>query len=632
MVAVEIAVMSVCVLAGAGGSVQSVLVQSPDKQLSFRVELDDDQRLIYQLSRGKNAVIESSMMGPVVDSVSLGRGVSLGEPERWSIDTSYPSRGVHSKARNQFNSAVIAVTHKESGANYRLEIRVFNDGAGFRYVVPGEGKRQVSGEETAFRIPEGSFLWYQTNTKNYEGVHQRFSLDQVKLNTLMGPPVVVELPNEGGYAAITEAALFNYSGMTLRLVDDGSRQLAAAFEDDRQWTLEGTITSPWRVILAATDLNALVNSDIIANLNEAPAADLADADWIRPGRGFWHWWSGQMGNWDSVAYDRQAGWVDHASNFGFEYYLVDAGWEENWSKPGKDKWALLSELTTYAAGKNVGIWVWKRWKTGKTEGIEMTGVDDAAMRREFFRRCKEAGVAGVKIDYMDSESKSIVDFYTDVLKDAAVARLMIDFHGANKPTGESRTYPHEMTREGIMGLEYNKWSALPPAHYASLPFTRFLAGHGDFTPCTFNPQMLKGTTFALQLATAVCYTSPVMFYADKPEYYLKSPAVDVIKAIPSVWDETVVLPGSKIGDLAAIARRRGSTWFVGIINGGAKRAYKLDLSFLGKGEYAGVQLSDNPQRPDDLVRKEAKVRGGSSLDVAMNAGGGFVAMYKPVQQ
>jgi hypothetical protein len=324
--------------------------------------------------------------------------------------------------------------------------------------------------------------------------------------------------------------------------------------------------------------------------------------------------------------------VDYASDFGFEYYLVDAGWEENWSKPGKDKWALLRELTSYAAGKKVGIWVWKRWKTGKTEGIEMTGLNDPAMRREFFRLCKEAGVVGVKIDYMDSEAKSMVDFYTDVLKDAAVAKLMIDFHGANKPTGESRTYPHEMTREGVRGLEYNKWSALPPAHYASLPFTRFLAGHGDFTPCTFNPQMLKGTTFALQLATAVCYTSPVMFYADKPELYLKTPAVDVMKAIPSVWDETVVLPGSKIGDLAVIARRRGSTWFVGIINGGAARSYKLDLSFLGKGRFAGVQLADNPQRPDDLVRKEATVQAGSTFDVNLNAGGGFVAMFKSAGQ
>jgi alpha-glucosidase len=260
----------------------------------------------------------------------------------------------------------------------------------------------------------------------------------------------------------------------------------------------------------------------------------------------------------------------------------------------------------------------------------MEGLDDPESRRDFFRRCKAAGAVGIKIDHMDSESKQMIDFYPDVLKDTADAQLMVDFHGANKPTGESRTYPHEVTREGVRGLEYNKWSALPPAHYASLPFTRFLAGHGDFTPCTFNVEMLKGTTFALQLASAICYTSPVMFYADKPELYLASPAVDVFQAIPSVWDETRVLLGSAIGELAVMARRRGDTWFVGIINGGAGRTYDLNLSFLGDGSYAAVQLADDANRPDALVRTEATVQASSSLGVRLNAGGGFVGMFTPI--
>lgn len=631
MFVMGIAIVSACMLAGANGQSQDMVVKSPDGQVALWVGVDDAGQLTYRLNGRGQTVITPAPLGTTVDTVTLGRGVSLGRPERWGADESYPWRGVHSIARNQFNGARIPVAHN-SGVKYTLEVRVFNDGAGLRYVVPGEGKRRVAGEDTAFSLPEGCTIWYQTNTTNYEGIHERHAIDEVKQDTLMGPPVVVELPKGGGYMALTEAALFDYSGMTLRTVGGGSRQLTAAFQDDREWELEGTVTSPWRVIILTPDLNGLVNSDIIPNLNEPPASELANAGWIRPGRGFWHWWSGTIGNWDSVAYDRQAGWVDHAADFGFEYYLVDAGWEHTWAKPGRDKWSLLKELTTYAAGRKVGIWVWKRWKTGRTEGIEMEGLDDPAGRREFFRQCKEAGVAGIKIDFMDSESKAIVDFYTDVLKDAAVVQLMIDFHGANKPTGESRPYPNEMTREGVRGLEYNKWSALPPGHYASLPFTRFIAGHGDFTPCTFNPQMIKGTTFALQLATAICYLSPVMFYADTPENYLRTPAVDVIKAIPSVWDETVVLPGSRIGDLAALARRSGSTWFVAIINGGPQRSYKLNLSFLDAGEFSSVQLADHPQRPDNLVRSEANVRGEASLQVKMNAGGGFVAMFKPVRQ
>ncbi len=630
MVTGKLAVVGVCVFfAQVALGAEGVVVKSPDGRLTMQVGADATGRPVYQLSRDDIAVIEPSPLGVTVNGTSLGRGVTFGKPQRWGVDQTYPWRGVHSKARNHFNGAKIPATHAQSRVPYALEVRVFNDGAGFRYVVAGEGQPRVGGEDTAFQLPVDCAVWFQTNTANYEGFYEQRPVERVPQDTYMGPPVVIELPGGKGYVAITEAALFNYSGMTLRAGEEGSRRLAAAFQDDKEWELEGTVTSPWRVIIVASDLNGLVNSDIIPNLNEPPSLELANADWIRPGRGFWHWWSGTIGNWDSVAYDRQQGWVDHAADFGFEYYLIDAGWEHTWKKPGMDKWALLRELAAYAAGKKVGLFVWKRWETGKTEGIQMEGLDDPQSRREFFRRCKEAGAVGIKIDYMDSESKEMVDFYTDVLKDTADARLMVDFHGANKPTGESRAYPHEVTREGVRGLEYNKWSTLPPRHYASLPFTRLIVGHADFTPCTFNPEMLKGTTFALQLATAVCFTSPVVFYADKPEFYLESPAVDVIKAIPSTWDETLVLPGSRIGDLAVMARRRGTTWFVGIINGGPERSYELDFSFLGDGRYSCVQLADNPTRPDDFVRTEAAMQASSSLNVPMNAGGGFVAMLRP---
>ena len=623
--------MLICSATILGSAAGGAVVQSPDGEISLWVGTVDSGRLAYRLERDGQTVIGQSALGVTVDGVRLGQGVSLGQPERWTVDQSYPWRGVHSVARHHFRGMRVPVRHERSGSEYTLEVRVFNDGAGFRYLVPGEGKRTVAGEDTTFQLPAGTAVWYQTNTRNYEEFYRPSPIEQVKKDTFMGPPAVVELPG-GGYAALTEAALFDYSGMTLRAVGGDSRRLDAAFQDDETWEVEGTVTSPWRVIIVASDLNGLVNSDVIHNLNEPPSSELASADWIRPGRGFWHWWSGTIGNWDSVAFEKQFGWIDHAADFGFEHYLVDAGWEHTWKQGEKDKWDLLKELTEYASDKDVGVWIWKRWKTGRTEGIEMEGLDDPESRREFFHRSKEAGAVGIKIDFMDSESREVIDFYTDVLKDAAEHDLMINFHGANKPTGESRTYPHEMTREGIRGLEYNKWSALPPKHYATLPFTRYVAGHGDFTPCTFNPEMLKGTTFALQLATAICYTSPVMFYADKPERYLATPAVDVIEAIPSVWDETLVLPGSRIGDLAAMARRRGDTWFVGIINGGSQRDYGLDLSFLNPGAYESVELADDPERPDALVRTERHVGKPWRLEVRMNAGGGYVAMLKPVER
>jgi hypothetical protein len=565
-----------------------------------------------------------------VDRAHLGRGAAIGQVVQSRANESYPWRGVHATARNNYKGIAISLKHKASGTEYELQLRCFNDGIGYRYVVPGDGTRTIAGEDTAFKLPSGSKVWFQTNTANYESQYKSYPIERMPTDKHAGPPVVVELPENRGYAAMTEAALFNYSGMTL--LPKAGNEFAAAFEDDETWQVNGTVQTPWRVVIVASDLNGLVNSDIIHNLNDPPSKELAEADWIKPGRAFWHWWSGTIGNRDSVAFERQFEWIDHASEFGFEYYLVDAGWDFTWKAPGKDNWDLLKELCAYAAGKNVGVIVWKRWKTGKTEGVMMEGLDDPAKRRGFFRRCAEAGVKGVKIDFMDSESKERIDFYTDVLRDSAPYKLMINFHGANKPTGESRTYPHEVTREGIKGLEFNKWSALPPDHYASLPFTRLIAGPGDFTPCTFDPTMLKGTTFALQLAAAVCYTSPVMHYADKPELYLKSRAADVIKAIPSTWAETRVLPGSKVGDLAVMARRKAdNTWFVGIINGAGKRSYDLDLFFLPRGNYEMIQLADNPARPDDLLGSKRTVTREDVIKVKMNAGGGFVAMFQAVK-
>jgi alpha-glucosidase len=206
---------------------------------------------------------------------------------------------------------------------------------------------------------------------------------------------------------------------------------------------------------------------------------------------------------------------------------------------------------------------------------------------------------------------------------------MINFHGANKPAGEARTWPNEITREGIMGLEHNKWSVLKPSHYSVLLFTRMLAGHGDFTPTTFQPKFFKGTTASLQLAMAVAHTSPILCWADKPEVYLAHPTLELVQTVPAVWDETRVLKGSKIGDLAVLARRSGKDWWVGILNGSADKArkYKLDLSFLGDGEYSAVYCRDKTGSPADVIIEKTKAKASTTLDINMAPGGGFVARF-----
>ena len=594
-----------------------VQVKSPDGKVTAKVMTTDDGRLSYHVMRGGTAIIEQSPMGITVGGTDLGAGVKLGNPERDSIDETYDWRGVKDKARNHCTVTTIPVTHTGSDTSYHVVFRAYNDGVAYRYVVPGSGTRKVTGEASAWRLPAGSEMWYQTDRGNYEGIYQHAEAAS-KAGTKLGFPATIILP-DGTYAAITESQVFNYSGMTAEVAKSGdSAVLKGIFEDDpKGWQLQGTIKSPWRITMTGPDLNALVNCDIVHNVCPAPDKELyprgINTEWLEVGRATWNWWSGSP-----VDFKDQKWWVDQAQKLGFEYHLVDAGWNEKWNTPERSKWDRMRELCNYGEKRGVGIWVWRNWKFLKTHEA----------REDFFGMCQDVGVEGVKIDYMDNESTDVIDFYVNSCKDAAKHKIMVNFHGANKPTGEARTFPNEVTREGIRGLEYNKWSKLPRHHYAALPFTRFLAGHGDFTACTFDPDKIKGTTFTLQLATAIAYTSPQKHWADRPERYYDSPALPVIKAIPSVWDETVVLPGSKIGDVAALARRSGDEWFVAVINGGEKKQYDFDLSFLGDGEYKTFIVRDDLQDPTKMKTREMNFSAQDSLSAPMRAGGGYVAWFR----
>ncbi len=615
-----LAIFSIFTWPASGQAANTLAIASPDGQIQVSVFVNNEGRLSYTARRlkGGNAVLlEASPLGITIDGVDLGQRVTLGECKRTARDERYPWRGVHSEAVNHYSGAEISVTHANSKTDYVLEMRVFDDSLGYRYVIPGVGQRTISGEASAWNLPDDCQVWYQTNVANYEGFYSKAEPAKIKVDEKIGFPVTICYA-DGTYGAITEAGVFAYSGMTVRAT--GSTLLKGVFEDDASWQETGEIRTPWRVTMTGPDLNALVNCDVVPDLCPAPDATLfpegINCSWIKPGRSLWNWWSDS-----SVEFRYQKEWVDKTAQMGFEYYLVDAGWEKAWQLPDKDMWACLKELCDYARSKGVGINVWKHWG----------GLEQATAREDFLKRCAQAGAAGVKIDFMDSESRARIDFYTYTLATAARNKLMVNYHGANKPTGESRTFPNEMTREGIRGLEYNKWSELPATHYATLPFTRYLAGHGDFTPCTFNPEKLKGTTAALQLASAVVFTSPIMHWADNWKFYLESNALEVIKAMPSTWDQTVVLPGCEIGQTAAFARRNGVSWFVGIINGSKAKTYALDLSFLPDGAYEAVLVRDVEGKPARMDVERAKVTKGQRLDVSMQDGGGFVAWLVPAK-
>ncbi len=601
----------------------AVPLVSPDGAVRFTLSVQQGARLGCEMTFQGKRVIEPSLLGIIVDGVSLGEGTALGSSQRYRVNETYPWHGVHSLARNHANGLRLAVKHAKTGAACTLEARAYNDGIAYRFIVPGdESKSRIPDEATLFRIPAGSAVWYHDFEGHYEGVHARKPIDEVPAGAWAAPPLTFKLPDRAGYASITEGALFRYSGMGLQA--DGNRGFHARlghavppsypfrlrYKDEierraQPAAVSGTITTPWRIVIVGPDLNTLVNSDIVHAVAPPPDPKLFPrgiaTPWIKPGRSVWRYLDGGEATFEGMKeFSRLAG------ELGFEYNLLEGFWQ---------KWTpdQLKELVEYSRGHKVGILLWKHGRD----------VRDPAARRKFYQLCRDAGVVGVKLDFFDHEEKGVVELYEVMLRDAAEFQLLVDFHGANKPTGESRTFPNELTREAIRGMEGRRF--VRAAHDATLPFTRMLAGHADYTPVHFGDRR-GDTSWAHQIASAAIYTSPLLVYGAHPSSLLHNPAVEIIKSIPSVWDETIVLLFSEIGEVAAFARRRANVWIVAIMNGPAARTVDVPLSFLGPGDYQAVLARDAAD--DAAVRVEkTKVTRAGSLRIEMRAGGGFIGRF-----
>lgn len=567
-----------------------------DKKLHYRVQFDDAE------------VISASPLGITVNKKELGQDVRLRKASGRTVDETYATRGVHSIARNHYREQNIEVTYAPSQKQYVLQVRVYDDGVAFRYLVPGEkvpgeGTKIITAEASSWTLPARSQVWFferdsDWKLKTYAGEWRKTDVSLLpvvsKHGPVQGPPLVVELPGKQGFAVLTEAALYNYSGMRLRAM--GHNRVQVDFTEGTQgFQVENAFTTPWRVTLLGKDLNSLVNSDLISNLNPAPDPELfADLSYIKPGRATWRWWSEGTG---SPAEEKQ--FIDYAHKLGFEYNLIDDGWQQ-WRNP----WQHLEELCAYAGQRQVGLFVWKDWNQ----------ISDPAgnwkKTKQFLDKVKSAGAVGVKIDFMNAESRDRIDFEIATLRLAAERKLMVVFHGIHKSTGESRTYPNEVSREGIRGLELNRMNEpLPASHNAALPFTRFIVGHADYTPLGYSRP--GATTYAHQLATVALFTSPLQVIAENPEMLLNDPAVapglEMLKATPTTWDETRVLEPSRIGELAIFARRSGQEWYLAILNGRNEPVVlpDLDLSFLGNKPFTSIAVFS----PTPTTLKNEVVRG-----------------------
>ena len=602
----------------------ALTVASPDNKLRLDFAVGDGT-LAYSVAFNGKTVIETSAVKVGVDGEDLTQGVESGKGESSRHNEKYSWRGVHSEAVNHFNGLKFPVSQKTNNARYAIEARAFNDAVAFRYIFPGDKQSRVPDESTMFRLPARSTVWYHDLGGHYEDTYDKKEVGAVAADEWAAPPLTFKLAENGGYASITEAALVNYSGMALQA--DGKRGFKVAlghkhpisypfrlrYSNDidrvsQPAPITGTITSPWRVIMVGRDLNALVNCDAVHNLCPPPDSKLfpngMKTDWVKPGRAVWKYLDRGANTFEEMKeFSRMAG------ELGFEYHVIEGFWSR-WSDE------QLKELVDYSRQRGVGLILWKHSRQLRTPEA----------RDEFFNRLANAGAAGAKIDFFDHEHKEIIDLYTTLLAEAAKRRLVVNFHGANKPTGESRTWPNELIREAVRGMEASRLQTRA-VHNATLPFTRFLAGHADYTPVHFGARR-GDTTWAHQIATAAVFTEPLLTYGAHPTNILANPAVAMIKSIPAAWDETIVLPPSEIGEIAVFARRSGEKWFLAVLNGPTARNLKVSLSFLRGGAYSAFVVRDDPSEPAAVKIENTNVKPTDSFTMDLAAGGGFIARFE----
>jgi alpha-glucosidase len=410
---------------------------------------------------------------------------------------------------------------------------------------------------------------------------------------------------------------------------------------------ETPFSSPWRVLMIADEPGRMIESNMVLNLN--PPSKIADTSWIQAGKSAWDWWSGDVA--PSVHFKTGMNtatmkhYIDFASASGLRYMLIDAGWALAPERTGPEDYSRLADIThvtpeidmpellRYAKEKNVKIWLWSHW----------TSVNK--YMDEAFPLFEKWGIAGVKIDFMNRDDQWMVDWYRRVAVKAAEHHLMLDYHGAFKPDGLRRTYPNVITREGVMGKEYLKWSAeVTPAHNATLPYTRMLAGPMDYTPGAFDNSTLEKfiprpkepmalNTRAQELALYVVFESELEMVSDYPEHYAGQKEFDFIKRVPATWDEVRSLGGQPM-EWVSVARRSGSDWYIGTLTNGNPLSAQIPLSFLGAGKYVAEIYADAPDaatEPTHTTFTRQPVDSSTVLNVNMVSGGGNAMWIHPAQ-
>ncbi len=619
-------------------------LRSPDGRLA--IYISDSAGLRYQVECYGHLILQPSQLGlEFQDGTRLGPAARVTKTTTVRHDRTWENPlGQRRLVRDHWRELRLSLveTNGLRTRQFDLMVRAYDDGVAFRYDLPeasGLGHFVLTRELTEFHFAEDYRCWAGEESVCAENHYPELTLSTLPAMNAAGHryesvlPLLVAAP--GCYVAVAESDLLDWAG--LFVTGTGSPVVAATLapRSDHNGLVVSAVPcqSPWRVLLIGRQPGDLISSDLIVNL--ATPSRLSDTSWVKPGVSAWDaWWTGVNpslpqytgvgARGDTRSHEE---YVDFAAEMGWPYQLVD--WY--WYRDDPTKWLPhvdLPAVFAHARDKQVRLFIWMHSKDLKKVGFEKAFATVAGW-----------GAAGVKVDFMNSDSQETVEWYAAALAAAAQYHLMVDFHGAYKPTGLARTYPNFITQEGVLGNEYNKLpgAKCTPLHTITLPFTRGLLGPMDFTPGGFlnrapadfkvtYPAEVMGSR-ARQMAMTIVYLSPLLVLCDSPANYRGQPGIEFFRGLPTVWDDTVV-PEAEVGRSLVIARRSGDRWYLAAMNGEAAATLQVPLSFLGRGHWSLRSFADNPGGTNyaAIVESRKNVDRHATVSVTLLPAGGFAAV------
>lgn len=640
---------------------------SPDTRLTSEIAVGDE--VTFTLADDRQQILTASPVALTLQGGEvLGQQPRLLRAQQKTVDETIPSPFYkRSEVEDRYNQLILSFK-----GGYELIFRMYDDGLAYRFATSRKGEIVIENELAEYR-PARDFEVYAAYVKpsgrekdptfeqqffnSFENQYIKAPGTKLDDKRLIFLPVLMELDN-GAKLCITEADLESYPGMYLntdihapglsgvfatypKTVEPGGHNKLQLLVTEREHYIartQGTRTFPWRAFIVTRQDGQLTESDMVYRL--ASPSRVKDYTWIAPGKVAWEWWN----DWNLYNVDFRAGinnetykyYIDFAADHGIEYVILDEGWAVKYQAdllqviPEID----IPELVRYAGERNVGIILW---------------AGCYALERDLERVVKhyaDMGVKGFKVDFLDRDDQKMMEFMYKTAEVCAENKMLVDFHGACKPTGLQRTYPNVINYEGVYGLEQMKWVSPKTdmvTYDVTIPFIRMVAGPMDYTQGamrnsakgTFHPDysspMSQGTR-CRQIAEYVVFEAPLNMLCDSPSNYMREPeSIDFITSVPSVWDDTKVLDG-KVGEYIAVARRSANTWYVGAMTDWSPREISLNIPVADDGEYLVELFRDgvNADRAaQDYKREIVPLPADRKMTVKLAPGGGWAArIYK----